>query len=54
MADRLKPEHKEIVDKIRILEKEIAPTKHNFKQYRNYFVPKQIVETSKTVLKSLF
>tara|TARA_Y100001937_G_scaffold16262_1_gene22500 strand:+ start:298 stop:1128 length:831 start_codon:yes stop_codon:yes gene_type:complete len=50
MADRLKPEHKEIVDKIRILEKEIAPTKHNFKQYRNYFVPKQIVETSKTVL----
>jgi len=50
MADRLKPQNKEIVDKIRILEKEIAPNKHNFKQYRNYFIPQKIVETSKTVL----
>ena len=48
MADRLKPEHKEIVEKIRNLEKEIAPNKHNFKQYRNYFIPQKIVETSKT------
>ena len=50
MADRLKPEHKEIVEKIRILEKEIAPTKHNFKRYRNYFLPKEIVLKSSSVM----
>jgi len=50
MADRLKPEHVEIVKKIRVLEKEIAPTSHDFKKYKNYYVPQKLVAQSKTVL----
>ena len=49
MADRLKPEHAEIVDRIRELEREIA-IKQNFKKYHNYYAPEDIVKSSKTVL----
>ncbi len=43
MADRLKPEHAEIVDRIRELEREIA-IKQNFKKYHNYYAPEDIVK----------
>ena len=34
MADRLKPEHVEIVDKIRVLEDEIVTAKQRFKNFK--------------------
>ena len=49
MADRLKPENREIVERIRSFEKEIFK-KHNFKLYRNYHVPEALVKNSKRVL----
>ena len=49
MADRLKPENKEAIKKIRKLEKEVAQ-KHNFKKYHNYYFPENIVKTSSSVV----
>ena len=48
MADRLKPENKEAIKKIRKLEKEVAQ-KHNFKKYHNYYFPENIVKTKTTI-----
>ena len=50
MADKLKPEHTEIVEKIRILEKEVVTAKQRFKKYHNYYAPEDIVKSSKYVL----
>ena len=49
MADRLKPDNQEIVERIRSFEKELFK-KHNFKLYRNYHVPEALVKNSKRVL----
>lgn len=49
MADRLKPEHAEIVDRIRKFEEKMFE-KHNFKLYRNYHVPEKLVKESTRVL----
>ena len=50
MADRLKPEHVEIVDKIRVLEDEIVTAKQRFKKYHNYYAPEELVKASKRVI----
>ena len=50
MADKLKPEHTEIVEKIRILENEVVTAKQRFKKYHNYYAPEDIVKSSKYVL----
>ena len=50
MADRLKPEHAEIVDKIRELEQEIMTAKQRFKKYHNYYAPEDLVKASKRVI----
>ena len=50
MADRLKPEHTEIVEKIRVLENEVVTAKQRFKKYHNYYAPETIVKNSKYVL----
>ena len=49
MADRLKPENKEIVERIRIFEKELFK-EQKFKVYRNYHVPENFVKKAKKVL----
>ena len=49
MADRLKPENKEIVERIRNFEKGLFKDQ-NFKKYRNYHVPEELVKSSKRVL----
>ena len=49
MADRLKPENKEIVERIRLFEQELF-TNQSFKVYRNYHVPEKFVKESKKVL----
>ena len=49
MADKLRPENIEIVEKIRKLESELFKT-HDFKVYRNYCVPEYHVRNSKNVL----
>lgn len=49
MADTLKPEHKGIVARIREYEDQTFLAQ-NFKLYRNYHVPKKLVENSKRVL----
>jgi len=49
MADRLKPENAEIVERIRRFEDKMFRT-HDFKLYRNYHVPEQLVKDSKNVL----
>ena len=50
MADRLRPENVEIVKQIREFEKQNIIRKHNFKLYRNYYVPEDLVKKSKNVL----
>ena len=50
MADKLKPEHTKIVEKIRVLEDEVVTAKQRFKQYHNYYAPEEIVKNSKYVL----
>lgn len=49
MADRLKPENKEIVERIRQYEKQMFHN-HDFKLYRNYYVPESLVKNSSRVL----
>ena len=49
MADRLKPENKEIVERIRNFEKEMFE-EQNFKLYRNYYVPESLVKSASNVL----
>ena len=49
MADRIKPENAEIVERIRTFEKQLF-MRQNFKLYRNYYVPENLVKNSKRVL----
>ena len=49
MADRLKPENAEIVERIRTFEKQLF-MQQKFKLYRNYYVPESLVKNSKRVL----
>jgi len=49
MADRLRPQDVELVERIRKFEKELFK-EHNFKLYKNYYVPEQLVKNSKKVL----
>lgn len=49
MADRLKPENTEIVERIRKFEKEWFK-EQSFKLYRNYHVPETLVKSSRKVL----
>lgn len=49
MADRMKPENAEIVERIRIFEKELFQ-EQSFKVYRNYHVPEKLVKSSSNVL----
>ena len=50
MADKLKPENVEIVDKIRVLEQEIVTGKQRWKKYHNYYASEQLVKESSRVL----
>lgn len=49
MADRLKEENREIVDRIRKFEQELF-REQTFKLYRNYHVPENLVKSSTRVL----
>ena len=49
MADKLKPENIEIVERIRKFEDEMFK-EHSFKLYRNYHVPENLVQRSTKVL----
>ena len=49
MADKRKPENKEIVERIRLFEQELF-TNQSFKVYRNYHVPEKFVKESKKEL----
>tara|TARA_B100001093_G_scaffold378905_1_gene364205 strand:- start:104 stop:910 length:807 start_codon:yes stop_codon:yes gene_type:complete len=50
MADVLKPQHAEIVDKIRLLEQEVITAKQRWKKYHNYYAPQELIKESKRVL----
>jgi len=50
MADRLKPQNKELVERIRKLESEVAKPHVDFHLYHNYYAPPELVKASKRVL----
>lgn len=49
MADKLKPQNKDIVERIRKYEEQTF-LEHNFKLYKNYHVPEKLVKESTRVL----